>query len=731
MAVEPGLVDAVLDQVTVGRIGYALGGLGGVEGGVGGNGKPAGIEAPFLQLVMQRVWEVERTAGSDELRAETLDALGGAQTVVADHLERAMAALAPQQQEIAAQLFNHLVTPSGSKIAHGVADLAEYARVPEEAVRPVVASLAEHRILRPDESGRYEIFHDVLAAAVLGWRTRYEADRAVERARAEARRRHRRLGFLAFGALVALALMAAVAVFAYDQRGEARQQARVAQGRALVASAFALQGTDPELAVLLALDGSRVDGSTQSEEALRSSLAASHLRGVIRTGHPVIALDVDHVGRRAITVGDDGIARVFDLHSRRELWHRGVERGSAAFASDGNTVLLAGQRSLTRVDAASGEVVGEPVPIRTAAPVVGLVPSPDGVSAALLISKPRAPVVLLRDGSRLGRVKQPGEVTGVAFAPDGRQVVSGGRDGAARLWDVSTWTIQRPFLGHVNQVRSVAFDPRGNQVATASSDGTARVWPTSGDGAPIRLSGHTNFVNDVAFGESGSTVTASTDATARTWGASGRPIRVLRGHSGAVTQAEFATRRSVVTAGEDGTLRLWDPGTAPELVVAAVAPPRAPARRAVSPDRSVSAVADGRLVRLTAPDGEHVLDGHSDVVNAIAFSPDSSKLVTAGRDHDAVVVGRRDRRADSRLEAHLAWSPTRASARTDVGSSPPVPRRPVFGRRKTAAFSAISTARSRGPPLLRSSRAHGLSARTRRTEPCAASSVSSAGRCPS
>ena len=113
----------MLDGVGTGRI--ELGPLG--QGSVGGNGRPLGIEAPYLQLVMQRLWDVERAQGSSTLRASTLLGLGGAGQVVADHLERAIEALTLAQREIAALLFDHLVTPSGLKIAHKVSDLAQFA----------------------------------------------------------------------------------------------------------------------------------------------------------------------------------------------------------------------------------------------------------------------------------------------------------------------------------------------------------------------------------------------------------------------------------------------------------------------------------------------------------------------------------------------------------------------------------------------------------------------------
>ena len=120
-----------------------------IELGPGGVGvarrerRAPGIEAPYLQLVMQRLWDVERARGSTTLRPATLAGLGGAGQIVADHLERAIDALTPEQREIAARLFDHLVTPSGTKIAHEASDLAEFARGRRPRCGPVVGDLAE------------------------------------------------------------------------------------------------------------------------------------------------------------------------------------------------------------------------------------------------------------------------------------------------------------------------------------------------------------------------------------------------------------------------------------------------------------------------------------------------------------------------------------------------------------------------------------------------------------
>src|SRR5205823_1838656 len=67
--IEPELVAAVLDEVRAGNIVLGQGGGGVVEGGESAEMR---VETPFLQLVLSRLWEEEKEAGSRTLRLETL-----------------------------------------------------------------------------------------------------------------------------------------------------------------------------------------------------------------------------------------------------------------------------------------------------------------------------------------------------------------------------------------------------------------------------------------------------------------------------------------------------------------------------------------------------------------------------------------------------------------------------------------------------------------------------------
>ncbi|MGH9903801.1 MAG: WD40 repeat domain-containing protein, partial [Pyrinomonadaceae bacterium] len=146
VSIEPELVEAVLSQVRTGGVRIGAGG----QGVVGGQDAEAQVETPYLQLVMSRLWDEETCAGSRELRLETLNRLGGAQRIVRTHLDAALGALPPWEQEVASRAFNYLVTPSGTKISHSVSDLAYFTQLKEARLTPVLNKLADVRgILRP------------------------------------------------------------------------------------------------------------------------------------------------------------------------------------------------------------------------------------------------------------------------------------------------------------------------------------------------------------------------------------------------------------------------------------------------------------------------------------------------------------------------------------------------------------------------------------------------------
>jgi len=88
--IEPALLEAVLEQVKTGQLVLGEHGRGIGRTDTGPTLAEARIEAPYLQLVMTRLWREERRIDSGALRLETLERLGGAQRIVRTHLDKVM-----------------------------------------------------------------------------------------------------------------------------------------------------------------------------------------------------------------------------------------------------------------------------------------------------------------------------------------------------------------------------------------------------------------------------------------------------------------------------------------------------------------------------------------------------------------------------------------------------------------------------------------------------------------
>ncbi|HEY7423831.1 MAG TPA: WD40 repeat domain-containing protein, partial [Gemmataceae bacterium] len=115
--------------------------------------------------------------------------------------------------------------------------------------------------------------------------------------------------------------------------------------------------------------------------------------------------------------------------------------------------------------------------------------------------------------------KEFGGVQIMAFASDSTQVLTGGQDGAVRLWDVASGK-QIRFVGrHKRPVLAVAFSPDGKRALSGSEDQTVRLWDlATGKKELACFNGHTGAVQAVAFSHDGRrAASGSADYTIRLW----------------------------------------------------------------------------------------------------------------------------------------------------------------------------------------------------------------------
>jgi tetratricopeptide (TPR) repeat protein len=250
-AIEPELTNVILQQVQAGSMaGHADGGVGRVDGSAGG-GPNSTVETPFLQMILTALWNAELQQQSKLMRLATLYKLGGSGKIVSGYVDDVVNHLSDRQQDIAARIFDRLVTPSGNKIAHSPSDLVE---LTEESPQDVYELLAEleggpNRLLRKiatPSTERYEIFHDVLAQPILKWRTAYNTRK---RERSRARRASAKRRAILFGLVLLLGVLFSMRQWRHMAADARREELHAKVGEKMEdAAKFARSGLPNEAA---------------------------------------------------------------------------------------------------------------------------------------------------------------------------------------------------------------------------------------------------------------------------------------------------------------------------------------------------------------------------------------------------------------------------------------------------------------------------------------------------
>jgi serine/threonine protein kinase len=304
--------------------------------------------------------------------------------------------------------------------------------------------------------------------------------------------------------------------------------------------------------------------------------------------------------------------------------------------------------------------------------------------AAATVPAPQAGPVTLKPARTLKR--HTAGVRTLAFSPDRTVLASGGLDHDIYLWDTATWEPRGPLEGSPGEVSGLAFAPNGRRLASVTpgnDDCRVRVWDVaaarpagilgpagegmwavaySSDGRTVACGGwdRTLYLMDAATGNERVTIpdAASQFVRGLSFSADGRQIAA--GGSGPTRVWEAATGKEVPTAEPlplgmcptflpDGGLASWNHGEGRVILCDLPSGRVRAAWRAQAHLIDGMAVSkDGRFLASVGDDGvAHVwatadalevatLVGHGGPILSAAFTPDGTRLATGGREDHSI-----------------------------------------------------------------------------------------------
>jgi WD40 repeat protein len=565
VTIQDGLVDAVLDQV---RVHDVAGDLDQDPAAVDGGGER--FATPLLQLAMETIWKRELGQRSRELRLSTLEALQGVGKIVDSHVWQALRGLGDGERQTAIDLFEHLVTPSGGKIAESVPDLARRTDHREDQVSSVLVELDQARIVRPVSAApgqdpvrfrRYEIFHDVLAPTI-------NHVIAVREDRRRARRLWR-LSTLAVGLLIVSLVLSGV--FFYLWRNSVKER-QIALSRQMAAVANTELTVDPDMSALLARQALALYDTSQAEDAMRAALPDVQEMGMLPTGPPVFGAAFDPADVNKVAgAGQDGNAWIWNVKTGQRLGLR-PQTGSGSLGA-ANAVAFNPAGTQVAVGYQYGDVIvfstsGSQLKQVNVGQVVNDIQFVGSTGELAIATYQNAVLWVPQDGSHPTYVLYNGPANAISFDPVNNLKFAVATDSGARIFKLNS-DLRVASSGGVSLSapsglvsNDVQFSIDGTELAAADADEVVRVYDvaTSSDKQIAVLDAGHGVAERVAIARGDKLIVAGYSSGATiVWDTSTRTqLTQLIGNDGSINQVQFsANNHEVVTASEDGSIRVW------------------------------------------------------------------------------------------------------------------------------------------------------------------------------
>ncbi len=166
------------------------------------------------------------------------------------------------------------------------------------------------------------------------------------------------------------------------------------------------------------------------------------------------------------------------------------------------------------------------------------------------------------------------------WAPDGKYLATAGSESKIRIYNSTTWEIEKVLTGHQSWINTLDWSPNGTRIASGSGvdnplqglipmpkipdENALVIWDVASGKRLLNLREHNHCVLSVKWSYKGDRLaTASDDRTINIWNASNGDITMILGgevgHTGGVLDADWAPDETKMVSGSrDYKMRLWN-----------------------------------------------------------------------------------------------------------------------------------------------------------------------------